>query len=455
MVIAGDFEVDQAVDLVNRYLARVPPAASGCIELCIGRDPRRPTRMVALDRATAAANDIIRYTVTLTAASGVDASSAFDVSPWPQRYQSGGFPPCTGPASYSRPAAAWCRVRQNEVNSGACQPWRGQRRSKACLGNRAHRTERCTGGHSSVLGFRHAGYEQAASIAWPSLGREVSMPKDSHFRRWGAAYLLFALFLASWAGQFISMLIEVGNQAREHGQQFQMSEFWPAFWSATSSVLRAPPLALVSRHVPGSKQPWVAGLFLFGMGVASGLAPYLTLALKGVDARIPFAMASVALASARQVTHDTSFALARTLLQRGIDAAVFVIGSVAEVRGDARTNLDILGRLGVTVVEIDDEQSWELHFSEISQCTLIVDAIFGTGLKAAVAGMMETVIAHVAYSVPGVMEFSALFSKDVTALLLLVAILAWKPRGLFAPAYEARPRVSIMFILHLIIVGLF
>src|SRR5512134_4048767 len=39
------------------------------------------------------------------------------------------------------------------------------------------------------------------------------------------------------------------------------------------------------------------------------------------------------------------FVVARTLLQRGVDAAVFVIGSLADVRGDARTNLDILGRL--------------------------------------------------------------------------------------------------------------
>ncbi len=89
------------------------------------------------------------------------------------------------------------------------------------------------------------------------------------------------------------------------------------------------------------------------------------------------------------------FVVARTLLQRGIDAAVFVIGPLAAVRGDARLNLDILGRLGVTVVEIADEQSWELHFSEISQCTLLVDAIFGTGLKDAVSGMIETVIADV------------------------------------------------------------
>ena len=89
------------------------------------------------------------------------------------------------------------------------------------------------------------------------------------------------------------------------------------------------------------------------------------------------------------------FVVARTLIQRGIDAAVFVVGSVADVRGDARVNLDILGRLGVTVVEIGDEQTWELHFSEISQCTLIIDAVFGTGLKSALGGMMETVVADV------------------------------------------------------------
>jgi NAD(P)H-hydrate epimerase len=89
------------------------------------------------------------------------------------------------------------------------------------------------------------------------------------------------------------------------------------------------------------------------------------------------------------------FVIARTLLQRGVDTAVFVIGSLGDVRGDARTNLDILGRLGVTVVEIADEQSWELHFSEISQCTLIVDAILGTGLTSAVGGMLETVVADV------------------------------------------------------------
>jgi hydroxyethylthiazole kinase-like uncharacterized protein yjeF len=85
------------------------------------------------------------------------------------------------------------------------------------------------------------------------------------------------------------------------------------------------------------------------------------------------------------------FVVARTLLQRGTDVSVFLLGRVADVKGDARTNLEILGRLGLTVVEVADSQAWELHFSEISRCDLIVDAIFGTGLNAPLSGLMETV----------------------------------------------------------------
>lgn len=89
------------------------------------------------------------------------------------------------------------------------------------------------------------------------------------------------------------------------------------------------------------------------------------------------------------------FVVARTLLQRGVDVSVFLIGRVTDVRGDARVNLDILGRLGLTVVEIGDSQDWELHFSEIQDSTIIVDAMFGTGLNAPLTGLLETVVADV------------------------------------------------------------
>lgn len=103
----------------------------------------------------------------------------------------------------------------------------------------------------------------------------------------------------------------------------------------------------------------------------------------------------VAILCGRGSNGGDGFVVARTLYLRGVEAIVFLLGSVAEVRGDARTNLEILGRLGITVVEIPDAQSWELHFTEISACDLIVDAMFGTGFRPPLSGLLETVVADV------------------------------------------------------------
>jgi len=103
----------------------------------------------------------------------------------------------------------------------------------------------------------------------------------------------------------------------------------------------------------------------------------------------------VAILCGRGNNGGDGFVVARTLLQRGVDVSVFLIGQVSDVRGDARVNLDILGRLGVTVVEIADGQAWELHLSEVRDCNLIVDAIFGTGFNAPVHGLIESVITDV------------------------------------------------------------
>jgi NAD(P)H-hydrate epimerase len=89
------------------------------------------------------------------------------------------------------------------------------------------------------------------------------------------------------------------------------------------------------------------------------------------------------------------FVVARTLVQRGIETIVFLLGSVSDVRGDARTNLEILGRIGLTVVEVTSAQEWELHFSEVSECDLIVDAMLGTGFHGSLTGLLETVVADV------------------------------------------------------------
>ncbi len=69
-------------------------------------------------------------------------------------------------------------------------------------------------------------------------------------------------------------------------------------WSVTSSALRAPPLVLLGKYAKVSSIPWLASLSFFGLGVAGALAPYLTVSLRGVDPRWPFALSSIALALA-------------------------------------------------------------------------------------------------------------------------------------------------------------
>jgi NAD(P)H-hydrate epimerase len=85
--------------------------------------------------------------------------------------------------------------------------------------------------------------------------------------------------------------------------------------------------------------------------------------------------------------------VARTLQQRGIDVTVFLVCRVGDVAGDARVYLEILGRIGVTVVEVADEGAWELHFSELARHDLVVDAMFGTGLTTGLAGLHATIVA--------------------------------------------------------------
>lgn len=57
--------------------------------------------------------------------------------------------------------------------------------------------------------------------------------KHSHLQRWGAAYLLLGLFLASWLGQLVMTIREVESEAASHGEAFAWGALWSQFLSAT------------------------------------------------------------------------------------------------------------------------------------------------------------------------------------------------------------------------------
>ncbi len=52
-------------------------------------------------------------------------------------------------------------------------------------------------------------------------------------RNYSLSTVLFLLFIGAWIGQFVFQVTEVANEAMQHGQAFQWSEFWPQFGSAT------------------------------------------------------------------------------------------------------------------------------------------------------------------------------------------------------------------------------
>jgi hypothetical protein len=69
-------------------------------------------------------------------------------------------------------------------------------------------------------------------------------------------------------------------------------------WALSSSALRSPPWALLSRYAAKPQLPWLSTLVLTGTAVASAAAPFLGVALKGVDPRVPFVLSSVVLLAA-------------------------------------------------------------------------------------------------------------------------------------------------------------
>jgi len=66
-------------------------------------------------------------------------------------------------------------------------------------------------------------------------------------------------------------------------------------WAVTSSALRSPPWALLSRYAATPSIPWLSTLVLAGSAIAAALAPYLGVALRGIDPRVPFVVSSLTL----------------------------------------------------------------------------------------------------------------------------------------------------------------
>ena len=89
------------------------------------------------------------------------------------------------------------------------------------------------------------------------------------------------------------------------------------------------------------------------------------------------------------------FVVARHLFNQGCRIQVFLLGRKSDLKGDAALNAHIVEKMGVPLLEITTEKHWVSYRRRLSGCTVVLDAIFGTGLSKPVQGLYKTVIENI------------------------------------------------------------
>lgn len=74
-------------------------------------------------------------------------------------------------------------------------------------------------------------------------------PRPSFFTAYSFAIVTGALFALSWVGQLVFQVIEVRNDAVEHGAVFEWAQFWPQFFASTFENWQSEFLQLVWQAV--------------------------------------------------------------------------------------------------------------------------------------------------------------------------------------------------------------
>ncbi len=87
--------------------------------------------------------------------------------------------------------------------------------------------------------------------------------------------------------------------------------------------------------------------------------------------------------------------VARQLALAGQSVQIFLVSPPDGFTGDALTNLQIARNLDLPIVQILSEGDLDQLESQIALCDLIVDSIFGTGLRGGVRGYIADVIEYI------------------------------------------------------------
>ena len=102
--------------------------------------------------------------------------------------------------------------------------------------------------------------------------------------------------------------------------------------------------------------------------------------------------ASVLIIAGKGNNGGDGFVIARLLKKKGIACEVVLAAKRADVKGDARRNLLAFVRMRGRVSEVTQLDQLAVVNKKLSKCSLIVDALLGTGLNAPVHGLPAALI---------------------------------------------------------------
>ena len=110
---------------------------------------------------------------------------------------------------------------------------------------------------------------------------------------------------------------------------------------------------------------------------------------------------------------------ARHLQSLGANVKVYLFAEPRDLRGDAATNLQRWTATGNRVISINDEPAWQTAWPEIAKAHILLDAIFGTGFRGALTGVIAEAITAINRH-----------SKNVTAARPALILAVDTPTGL-------------------------
>ncbi|WHH61749.1 NAD(P)H-hydrate dehydratase [Petroclostridium sp. X23] len=85
------------------------------------------------------------------------------------------------------------------------------------------------------------------------------------------------------------------------------------------------------------------------------------------------------------------FVIARHLFNAGVNVLVVLVAETKDIKGDALTNFKIIQKLGVKIIQSVDGQYLEEIAASLYLCDMVVDAIFGTGIKGTVSDAVAAI----------------------------------------------------------------